>query len=299
MRMWRLPLLVLLSRTALAAAPADAWLDGLQERVAADLRAGKPLVVQAHVALCDNHIIECGNARLGDGDDLERNLYWATTGGLRGWFERRGSGWRLAARHRGARTEILEELVFTRRVTPTEAWRARGVVAPFDVYVVAEAWSGMKIDAALDAYVGDLFGDEARVVDVGAAGKLAAGGAAQVVAYVGHNRWMDREAFDWPAIARRHGAGHRPKGTMAVACASADYLAREISAPARVPLLMTADLLFAGSMSLEGAVRAFADGESYAAIRVAAARAYADEEKKPFARVQSLFINPGDRRWPR
>ena len=44
---------------------ADAWLDGLRERVAADLRAGRPLVVEAHVALCDNSVIRCGGHGLG------------------------------------------------------------------------------------------------------------------------------------------------------------------------------------------------------------------------------------------
>src|SRR5689334_21751746 len=79
-------------------AGAEPWLDGLRERVAADLRAGRPVVVEAHVALCDNTVIRCGGHGLGDGDDLGRNLYWATSGGMRGWMDRRSSGWRRVAR---------------------------------------------------------------------------------------------------------------------------------------------------------------------------------------------------------
>src|SRR3954467_14215609 len=62
------------------------WLDDLTDRVIADLAAGKPLVVEVHVPLCDNPIIRCGNPKLGDGDNPETNLYWSTTPGFGEWF---------------------------------------------------------------------------------------------------------------------------------------------------------------------------------------------------------------------
>ena len=58
-----------------------------------------------------------------------------------------------------------------------------------------------------------------------------------------------------------------------------------------VTLLLTRDLLFAGSHALDGAITAFARGGSAADIRLAASRAYAAGEHKPLARVQSLFTN--------
>ncbi|HZS38425.1 MAG TPA: hypothetical protein VFF06_16435 [Polyangia bacterium] len=280
-----------LSSTPSRAGADPPGLDALYDRVAKDARAGRPLVVQVHVALCDNHQLVCGGRGLGDGDDLEKNLYWATSGGLRGWFGRRGSGWTLAARERGARGGVIETLVWRRRVEPSGALASRGVRAPFDVFVVADGWRGRAIDRAIDAYAADLFGAEPRAVALPDGTTLAAGGAAHVVAYVGHDRWMDRDDFAWPAPG-----GGPVKGTIAVACFSADYLAA-VPAPARVPLLMTRDFLFAGSHSFEGAVRAFAAGESLAGIRVAAARAYADGEGKSFARVQYAFTNPSDAHW--
>jgi hypothetical protein len=279
-----------------AAAAADAWLDGLYDRAAADVRAGRPIVVEAHVALCDNRVIPCGSRRLGDGDSVETNLYWASSGGLRGWFGRRGSGWTEVARRKQPRADVLEESVWKRRVTPTAAWRRRGVEAPFDVYVVASAWRGVQIDRAIEAYLADVFGHAPRLV---AADEkiLRAGGAAHLVAYVGHNRLMDRPPFDFAEAARAAGEPDAQKGTIAVACASARYLARGVAARARVPLLMTSDLLFAGSHGFEGAVRAFLDGAPLADIRLAAARAYAEGEGKPLARVLTVFTNPSDPRW--
>jgi len=284
--------LSLLASFASRAYAGDAGLDGLYDRVAADLRAGRPLVAQVHVALCDHHILVCGGRGLGDGDSLETNLYWATTGGLRGWFGRRGSGRTLTARARAPRDGVLETLVWRRRVAPTGEWAARGVRAPFDVFVVADGWRGRAIDRAIDAYAADLFGAEPRAVALPDGTTLAAGGAAHVVAYVGHDRWMDRDDFAWPTADEDAPV----KGTIAVACYSAEYLA-PVPSPARVPLLMTRDFLFAGSHAFEGAVRAFAAGASLADIRVAGARAYADGENKPYARIQYAFTNPADPHW--
>jgi hypothetical protein len=275
----------------------ERWLGGLYDRVAADLAAGRPLVVEAHVALCDNAVITCGGHGLGDGDDLERNLYWATSGGMRGWFDRRGSGWkRVRKDDRTDGEAILSETVWHRQVTPDAAWQRRGVKRPFDVYVVAHAWRGAAIDDALESWIADLYGSAPREVALSDGKVLHAGGAAAIVAWIGHNRFMDRPPQDWAGAARA-GDSATAKGMIAVACMTRRYLAREVASEKRVPLLLTEDFLFAGAHSFEGALRAFLDGKSYLELKDAAAQAYADGEKKTFAHVHNAFINPGDRRW--
>lgn len=52
-----------------------------------------PPVVEVHVSLRDNSLLRCGNPKLGDGDNPDTNLYWATTPAFGEWFARRGSGW--------------------------------------------------------------------------------------------------------------------------------------------------------------------------------------------------------------
>jgi hypothetical protein len=188
---------------------------------------------------------------------------------LRGWLERRGSPWRRVAR-RGAEGDVLETVVYEQRFAATGAWARRGVKAPFVVRLIAHAWRGRAIDGALDRFVHELYE-----------------GGAHVSAYVGHNGWMDRETHLWP----KRGGGGRVRGFIAVACLTRDYLQRALSGPTRVPLLLTRDLLFAGSHALDGAVTAFARGGSAADLRLGASRAYAAGEKKPLARVQTLFTN--------
>lgn len=283
MRAWIV--LGLLCLGGVARADEDGWLTALRSDVEADWKAGKPLVIQAHVPLCSNEIIRCGGHGLGDGDNPGKNLYWSTSGGFKGWFGRKESGWELVRVAR-ADGDVLE----------TRVWK-RTVAKGRDVYVVASAWRGTAIDATVTAYIDDLYGTTARTVTLDDGTTIEAGGAARVVAWVGHNRWMDIDTPDWDAIAKKQGATR--KGTIALACKTADYLGAEVSDEKRVPLLMTTDFLFAGAHAFEGAVWAFATGGSLADIRDATAASYAEGQKKPKKRVKGAFTNPSDKRWTR
>jgi hypothetical protein len=287
--------LAILGACQIARAQEGPALGAVLDRVAADVRAGRPIVAEVHVGLCERTILSCGGGGLGDGDDVTRNLYWATSGGLRGWLDRRGSGWTRVARDRGDGTHVLEQVVWRRSIVPDGALRARGIVRPFELYLVARAWRGRDNDLAIAAYAEDLLGAAARPSPAVPGRTLPTGGQAHLVAYVGHNRWMDRPDFRWrepdPAAPR--------KATIAVACYSADYLGAIVDRAGHAPVLFTHDFLFAGGHALDGALRAFASGATLGEIRSAGAQAYAAGEGKQYARVQSAFINPADRRWAR
>ena len=271
-------LLVLVAlATPAAAATTDDWLSGLTDRVVEDLAGGKSLVVDVHVPLCDNHIIACGNAKLGDGDNPSTNLYWSTTPGFGEWFRRKGGGWTkvsIETKDTGDK-DVLEKHMYRRTITTPAAWRKRGVPKQFTLEVVVRAWRGSAIDRALAAYAADVSG----------------GTSAQLVAFVGHNRLMDLDEFTWPA------PGKEAKGAIAIACDTAPYMKKQVSAATRVPLLMTSDLLFANAAPLEAAVLAFARGGGYAQIRKDAATAYAGVRKRPVEKIIGAFTNPADRRW--
>ena len=271
------------------------WLDDLRTDVIGDLAAGKPLVVEVHVPLCANEFTRCGNAKLGDGDTPSTNLYWSTTPGLGSWFARKASGWKRVLRATQASEtgdkDILELHVYKRRITASSTWRHAGAPKQFDVYLVIHAWRGSQIDRALAAYAADVSGQGTRTITLDDGTTLDAGGSARLVAFVGHNRLMDLDTYTWPA------AGSAKKGTIAIACHTASYMKREVSAATRVPLLMTNDFLFSNAAPLEAAVLAFARGEGYATIRRDAASAYADVQKRPVQRIIGAFTNPADKRW--
>src|SRR5256885_2574244 len=121
--------------TSASAAPADDWLTSLGDRVIGDVAAGKPLVIEVHVPLCESSIIACGNAKLGDGDNPATNLYWATTPGFGEWFARKGSGWKRidAAAPDG---DVLAQLAYQRDVAAPAAWVKRGAPKHFAIELV-------------------------------------------------------------------------------------------------------------------------------------------------------------------
>lgn len=290
--------LLALSTTARAsdlpdAATAGGWLDALYDRAAADLAAGKPMVAEVHVALCDNSIIHCGGNGMGDGASLERNLYWGTTHGMHGWLSRRASGWRLVGKPAPRRGEVLATEIWHRRADPDGALRKRGVTKPFDVYLIAEAWRGSDIDPALESWLDDLYGDATRTYALDDGRAIDGGAAAHLVAWVAHNRFMDLPTYDFQPRAAK--AGARPRGVVAIACYSQLYLASQTSSPARVPLFFTADFVFASAPALVAAIGAFAAGGSLEAIRKAGITGYAIGQDKPYGRVQNAFTNPA--RW--
>ena len=145
-------LVVLLAASpARASSTTDEWLGGLTDKVIADLTAGKPLVVEVHVPLCDNELTRCGNAKLGDGDNPSTNLYWSTTPGLGVWFARKGSGWKRVV-HLTSDTgdkDVLELHVYRRTVTASRAWREKGAPRTLEVDVVIHGWRGRALDSAL------------------------------------------------------------------------------------------------------------------------------------------------------
>ena len=294
MRTALLAALAITTATARAAPTEDAWLGSLADRVVDDLAAGKPLVVEVHVPLCDNTIIACGNAKLGDGDNPETNLYWSTTPGFGSWFNRRGGGWKRVQKLAEGATgdaDILALHVYRRSVTAPAAWKKRGAPAKIEIDIVVHGWRGSAIDRALAAYAADVSGPTARTITLADGSTLEAGGAAQIVAWVGHNRLMDLEPFTWPA------PGAATKGTIAIACHTAAYMESNVPAATRVPLLMTRDFLFANAAPLEAAVLAFAAGGNYARIRLDAATAYAGVRERTVKHVFGAFTNPADKRW--
>ena len=290
----RLILLVLVLLGSTAHAGPDAWFDSLTDRVVSDLAAGKPLVVQAHVPLCSNEIISCGNKKLGDGEAPDTNLYWITDEGFVGWFGRRGSGWKQVLKSGGPDPDILEVRVWTRMIEAPRAWRRKGVPARFPVYVVAFAWRGSAIDRGLAAYWSDLYGTGSRTIELADHTKLAAGGAAQIVSYVGHNRLYDVPEPDWASLERKDAP---VRGTIAIACNTGPFMAQHVPAPTRVPLIFTNDFLMASAGAFEGAVVAFARGGDYRAIRVATAHGYAVAGNHDENKIGGVFTNPSDRRW--
>src|SRR5688572_31638672 len=97
-----------------------------------------------------------------------------------------------------------------------------------EIFLLAEAWNGRNIAGAIGHFLELNRGQHAEKIRIGER-TLEAGGAAHVVAFIGHNGLMD---FATPPIATASTA--TPRASIVLACFSDSYfspLLRTHSAP--------------------------------------------------------------------
>lgn len=270
--------------SARARASGDA-LEPLYQRIAADLRRGKPLVVTVHVALCDKRVIACGGRALGNGDEPHRNLYWGGAAGFEATF-RRARGFRRIFHDRGDGKVILARSVYRRRVHPNRAWRQRGVRRPFELMVVGLAYRGLQIGRSMGSFVSQLHSERGDTLKLADGRALAFGGLGHVVGYAGHNQLMDVASYRWPAWRRQTSIGY-----FALACMTAPYLAQRLARPQAHGLLLTRVLMYPGAFTIVGLARGLAEGLPQKAVFARGADAYARAQKRPPKLIRAVFTH--------
>jgi hypothetical protein len=188
-------------------------------------------------------------------------LYWGALYGVRTHFAKHG--WEQLAVEKPADARVLERSVFFSELRRGE----RSV----PVYVVADAWDGAQIEPAIRAFLEMSAGRASARIEAkrgDAAIALAAGGGAQLVAFVGHDGLMD---FEVPAPARGEGPA---RSAIVLACSSKAYFSEHLARAGAHPLLLTTGLMAPEAYTLDAALRAWARGEPSANVREAAAQAY-------------------------
>jgi len=254
-----------------------ATLDEIVARLDADAAAGKPLVAHVVVALCDNEFqgIVPVPAKLGDGDSPQSNLYWGAMYGVRSYF-RKQPGWQSVAIPASRDARVLDRVLFRRELVRNGK--------PVQVLLVAEAWRGRHIADAIRHYLELNRGGHAERLRAGE-DEFDAGGAAHLVAFVGHNGLMDFEA---PALAQIP-AGARPHASVVLACLSDSYFSKLLLRDS-LPLITTAGLMAPEAYTLAALVDAWFAGAGTGQVRQAAARAYAKYQGVSEKSALRLFV---------
>jgi hypothetical protein len=237
------------------------------------------MTVHVVVALCDNASqgIVPVPASLGDGDDPARNLYWGALYGVSGYF-RRSAQWRSLPVAASKDARVLERALFRREIL-REGRRG-------EVLVLAEAWRGSHIADAIQQFLEMSRGGQPAVLRVENR-DLEFGGAAHVVAFVGHNGLMD---FAAPSLPRSSPPPHAG-ASIVLACLSHSYFSPLLEGHS-VPLLMTTGLMAPEAYTLDAALVAWFSGQEPQAMRRAAAAAYARFQKTSERAALRLFVAP-------
>jgi hypothetical protein len=261
---------------ALAASAQGATLDEVIGRLDSDAADGKPLVAHVVVALCDNDSqgIVPVPAKLGDGDDPKSNLYWGAMYGVRSYFRNRPD-WKPVAIAAARDPRVLDRVLYTREVTRHgKATR---------VYLVAEAWRGRNIADGVRHFLELNRGEHRETLRDGER-EFGAGGAAHVIAFVGHNGLMDFAVPSLPAAS----AVSLPHASVVLACMSESYFA-ELLKKHSIPLVTTTGLMAPEAYTLAALLESWFEGGDGGQARNAAARAYAKFQRTSENAARRLF----------
>jgi hypothetical protein len=215
-------------------------------------------VVHVFVALADNQHqgIVPVPAKLGNGDSPATNLYWGAAFGVKSYF-RASRDWELAYAAPAPSPAVLERCVFRHRAD--------------SVYLVADAYRGSEIRQALTDFLSAAAGRDSQSLTVPARNHsvtLTIGGGADLIAYVGHDVFMD---FQIQPIS---GASAKARPVIILACASKVFFAPYVKQAGASPLLWTTNLMAPEAYTLKAAVDGWIAGENSESIRERAAEAY-------------------------
>jgi hypothetical protein len=199
--------------------------------------------IKAYVALCDNATqgIAPVPAKIGDGNLPSANLYWGCTDGLSSYFKASKS-WKFLRKETPDDKRVIERLYFTN--------------ATLSLELCAEAWRGSEITACMQAFEKSLLS-----------------GDFQLVTYIGHNVLMDRN------IALPEGKPNKQCDAIVLCCKSNPYFRQRLTSLQARPVLLTEQFMYPGAFLLHDAIVPWAKNQNVAAIRAAAAAAYARNQK--------------------
>jgi hypothetical protein len=228
-------------------------------------------VVHVFVALCDNASqgIQPVPAKIGNGDDPPNNLYWGCNDGMRTVFSRSKVWKRVSAADPDGDGPILERLVF--RHASADAW------------LVADGYRGREIKRCLTDYFAAMAGN-LKVEAAAGDRTVAAGDAADLVAYAGHDGLME---FNLPTPASA--SGNKPKTAIALCCVSRSYFTSHMQTLKATPLLMTTQLMYPAAQVIHASVNGWLAGKDGKACLQLAAAAYAANQKISVKAAAGVF----------
>ncbi|MBL7950925.1 MAG: hypothetical protein JNM62_04340 [Flavobacteriales bacterium] len=228
-------------------------------------------VAHVVVALCDNQYqgIVKVPAGIGNGQQPATNLYWGCGYGVKTHFNR-SAEWIQVPSAKPTAAHILDRVI----------WKHKDSA----VYLVADAYDGRNIREATEDLLRYASGAAPERITVNGT-VIDAGGAAQLVGYVGHDGLMDF-ALENTFPAQDHAA----RRTIILACISKRYYAPHVKATGASPLVWTTGLMAPEAYTLKAALNGWVAHESDARIRERAAAAYDTYQHCGIAAARRLLV---------
>ncbi|MGK0189364.1 MAG: hypothetical protein ACI9R3_005181 [Verrucomicrobiales bacterium] len=224
-----------------------------------------PKRIHVFVALCDNatQAIAPVNARIGNGDDPDNNLYWGCSDGLPKYFRKRAE-WKLLRKEKDITADILRRVLFRHQKT--------------GALLVADAYRGSGMRLCLNDFLYAAAGNYIAPVQLDTSNAdspmIPFGGASDVVAFIGHNGLMEHK-LDEPKVIDIK----RKRDAIVLSCRSHLHFYDLLRRNGARPILTTQQLMYPGAFALHAALEGWLKNENLAQLRIRAGKAMASNQK--------------------
>jgi hypothetical protein len=221
------------------------------KEIAADLQAGKPLVIEAHVVLWDWTFTGAGRgSNWANGRQPETNLYWGAGYGVYNMMKK-DKQWKMVKDEGG-------QAVFRREIKPGEQWKNLGVTEPFTAYVVLNMHYADEIVSGYREFARAVSGQRQELIRLPDGSELEAGGKSRVVGLIGH---MDIDGGR--ALAKTMTtAPEQQKAVFMTTCLSAQQFADTVAVDNVYPLLFNTQYIAPEGYTFLPLFQGLAEGRS-------------------------------------
>jgi hypothetical protein len=228
--------------------------------------------IHVFVALCDNQYqgIVKVPAKIGNGSDLNNNLYWGCGYGIRTYFKK-SNQWTFISSQK-VDSIILERITFKHKT--------------LDFYLVADAYNGQYIKQCTIDFLSSCSGKNKASIKSGST-EIAIGGNAQLLAYIGHDGLMD---FELNQSYKQ--VDESKRDCIILACYSKAYFSSVIKETGAYPLLWTNGLMCPEAYTLHDALDGYVLNQNdKSSVRSKAAMAYSKYQKCSEKAARNLLLS--------
>lgn len=226
--------------------------------------------IHIFVSLCDNKYqgIVPVPEKIGNGQDLDNNLYWGCAYGIRTYFKN-SQEWKLV-RSEKLDTIILERLIFKHNTK--------------NYYLIADAYNGKYIEQCTKDFLAGSAGLLKDTVNINNT-IIGIVGNSKLLAYIGHDGLMD---FQLPATYKNTDGIQRD--AIILACYSKSYFSDYLKMANANPIVWTSGLMCPEAYTVHDAISAYVNIESNENIRAKAAAAYSKYQKCSLQAAKNLLL---------
>jgi len=227
--------------------------------------------IHVFVALCDNKYqgIVPVPASIGNGQNAATNLYWGAAYGVKTFFKK-SSEWKIIEVKKNPAKNILERILFKHKTK--------------NIYLLADAYDGQFIKQTTIDFLLACSGKGITSVKKDSK-EIPFGGAADILAYVGHDGLMDFSLTD--EFERQNDEDRK---AIMLACISKKYFSSHIKSAGAQPLLWSTGLMAPEAYILHDALNKWIDTGNAADVRNAAAAAYSRYQKCGMNAAKNLLV---------